>query len=304
MLDVRGEKYRIESRIFRLRGLGAARRAFNAILANVRLRGMCVLADDPCGDGRVGGELHFFGTSPPAQQLRVVTTNLGDGDERKTEAKVRGGEEGNGEQEEVLVEWLSDACVARSVRLRVVLHGIRGRQSWYLHGAVVMQSNSQRLALPITPKLSASHKSQVTQRSRPTSAGDGERAVAPPLPSLCLSSSAYFWFLNEILISYDSVLTRAPWPCTLGPWHSNDLDDWGTRKSPEQGRAHKAAIGVGSQKCYRAGGQTRMAQVTTRLCLSNAWSNPARLAQKRQGFGERRYDGSFDWSAHRTSNNR
>lgn len=46
MLDVRGEKYRIESRIFRLRGLGAARRAFNAILANVRLRGMCVLADD------------------------------------------------------------------------------------------------------------------------------------------------------------------------------------------------------------------------------------------------------------------
>jgi hypothetical protein len=26
-------------------------------------------------------------------------------------------------------------------------------------------------------------------------------------------------------------------------------------KSPEQGRARKAAIGVGSQKCYRAGGQ-------------------------------------------------
>lgn len=67
----------------------------------------------------MGGELHFFGTSPPAQQLRVVTTNLGDGDERKTEAKVRGGEEGNGEQEEVWVKWLSDACVARSVRLRV-----------------------------------------------------------------------------------------------------------------------------------------------------------------------------------------
>ena len=45
-MDFRGEKYRIESRILRLRGLGAARRAFNAILANVRLRGMCVLADD------------------------------------------------------------------------------------------------------------------------------------------------------------------------------------------------------------------------------------------------------------------
>ncbi len=88
------------------------------------------------------------------------------------------------------------------------------------------------------------------------------------------------------------------------PWHSDDLDDWGTRKSPEQGRPRKAAIGVGSQKCYRAGGQTRMAQVTSRLCLNNALSNPTRLAQEGWGFGERRYHRSFDWSAHRTSNNR
>ena len=78
----------------------------------------------------------------------------------------------------------------------------------------------------------------------------------------------------------------------------------GTRKSPEQGRPRKAAIGVGSQKCCRAGGQTRMAQVTSRLCLNNALSNPTRLAQEGWGLGERRYHRSFDWSAHRTSNNR
>lgn len=65
----------------------------------------------------------------------------------------------------------------------------------------------------------------------------------------------------------------------------NDLDDWGTRKSPEQGRARKAAIGVGSHKCYRAGGQTRMAQVTSRLCLNHALSNPTRLAQEGWGLG-------------------
>ncbi len=76
MLDFRGEKYRIESRLFRLRGLGAAGRVFNAILANMRLRGLCVLADDvgfcaiKTGGGGallgslvgrdVWGSLHFF----------------------------------------------------------------------------------------------------------------------------------------------------------------------------------------------------------------------------------------------------
>ena len=33
----------------------------------------------------VWGELHLFGTSPACQQLLVVTTNLGEGDERKNE---------------------------------------------------------------------------------------------------------------------------------------------------------------------------------------------------------------------------
>jgi hypothetical protein len=33
----------------------------------------------------VWGELHLFGTNPAGQQLPVVTTNLGEGDERKNE---------------------------------------------------------------------------------------------------------------------------------------------------------------------------------------------------------------------------
>ncbi len=51
----------------------------------------------------------------------------------------------------------------------------------------------------------------------------------------------------------------------------------GTLKTPELGGTSKAAIGVGSQKCYRAGGRARMAQVTAWLCLSNALSNPTTM---------------------------
>lgn len=92
----------------------------------------------------------------------------------------------------------------------------------------------------------------------------------------------------KILISLVSCETRAPWQC-------DGLDDGDgvLQKSPEQGGwlcwyvlvragacwcvlvlASKAAIGVATPKCYRAGGRTRVAQVTSWPGLESALQIP------------------------------
>ena len=198
----------------------------------------------------------------------------------------------------------------------VVLHGIRGRQSWYLHGVPSCDA-VQLPALGAADHTEAFNKSQVTSHKSPS--GPGQPAqVTEKGPwhrhrhhsaSLPLPISGFLWHVLQWrpprlmphshhvticnMTQIKSPAERNPDLTRLVPYsrtlalHLNTAMTSMTgapAKSPEQGRARKAAIGVGSQKCYRAGGQTRMAQVTTRLCLSNALVKSHETGSEASGF--------------------
>jgi hypothetical protein len=63
----------------------------------------------------------------------------------------------------------------------------------------------------------------------------------------------------------------------------NDLDDGLLQKAPILRGCHWRRYPKGS----RAGGRTRMAQVTSWLCLERALQNPTRLAQPGPVLGRR-----------------